>query len=439
MNQLLPESIDVQDKVIVLEFSSQHAKNNWKNAVNFNRHFVRECLDERSESITLESYVIEKLVVVDEKAADFLAAAARAKDEGKEEFEFAGKTYPVKMDAKAAEKIVKSMGESVYRIPHATHSYHAKSSGQLNSIKESAYKIALSLRNLDRSSANESLMNAAIAESILIYRENGGDQITTEEVERRISRQAEYVYESAKKTVKTEEEDCGHDEEELDEAALRELTIEDVAGFMGTAAAATAKGDKNFTYGGKKFKTTMDKEVAQDILDSTEDELKESLRGLDNEVLEGVLSKIGDFVKSRVTTAGRAKRADDKAASKEKKAADIEKLRRAKERLRNAVEKEKEEKQKTAMSKALQRKREEKKKKEEAEKKAAAAERRKNKDSKDREDEKTKQDNEKAREKAAAEKKKEEDEKQTRADEREKESAEKKTTIRKTLNLKRRS
>ena len=46
-----------------------------------------------------------------EGAADFMGAAAKAKEAGKDEFEFGGKTYPVKLSKDVADKISKAMGE----------------------------------------------------------------------------------------------------------------------------------------------------------------------------------------------------------------------------------------------------------------------------------------------------------------------------------------
>lgn len=47
-----------------------------------------------------------------EGAADFMGAAAKAKEAGKDEFEFGGKTYPVKLSKDVADKISKAMGEA---------------------------------------------------------------------------------------------------------------------------------------------------------------------------------------------------------------------------------------------------------------------------------------------------------------------------------------
>ena len=43
-----------------------------------------------------------------EGAADFMGAAAKAKEAGKDEFEFGGKTYPVKLSKDVADKISKA-------------------------------------------------------------------------------------------------------------------------------------------------------------------------------------------------------------------------------------------------------------------------------------------------------------------------------------------
>ena len=47
-----------------------------------------------------------------EGAADFMGAAAKAKEAGKDKFEFGGKTYPVKLSKDVADKISKAMGEA---------------------------------------------------------------------------------------------------------------------------------------------------------------------------------------------------------------------------------------------------------------------------------------------------------------------------------------
>jgi len=45
------------------------------------------------------------------------------------------------------------------------------------------------------------------------------------------------------------------------------IADEDTADFMGAAADAANKGDKFFTFGGKKYKVSMKKDVAKDITD----------------------------------------------------------------------------------------------------------------------------------------------------------------------------
>lgn len=54
----------------------------------------------------------EDSIKLPEGVADFIGAASKAAADGKKEFEFGGKTYPVKISKDVANKVSKAMGES---------------------------------------------------------------------------------------------------------------------------------------------------------------------------------------------------------------------------------------------------------------------------------------------------------------------------------------
>ena len=79
-----------------------------------------------------EAGLEEDSIKLPEGVADFIGAASKAAADGKKEFEFGGKTYPVKISKKVADKVSKAMGESIELEEGGPFAKLAKKLGHIN-------------------------------------------------------------------------------------------------------------------------------------------------------------------------------------------------------------------------------------------------------------------------------------------------------------------
>jgi len=274
---------------------------------------VRDIEKSIKVAVEIEKGTIESVDFTKE-GNEFTAAAAKAKLAGKDEFEFDGKKYPVEIEQDAAEKIL-GKKESV-------ELQEAANFGDIEKVMKWAKKNIVgnagTFPQLDISKKyGTAFINLTIF-NIITLRLGGKKGIVVTHDDRKKGKGKDYEehFSSANDVIKFVQKI--YDEMPKDESAdLEEENNLDESALLDEAI----------------IHLLEDESI--NIEEMTDEELEE--------MLEGILSKIGSGIKkaaNRLSTSGRAAAATKKADKMDKKAADREKLKKAKERIQIAKKKE---------------------------------------------------------------------------------------------------
>jgi len=300
----------------------------------------------RSGSTALEEKDIEE-------ANEFTKAAAKAAVAGDDEFEFEGKKFPTEMDVEVAKKILgesTSIEEAIRPNDKVLGKTKNRDGDEVNYfVHGSSFKATVAFRKAIKKllskpaqkkfdvyiDGNTSVVDADSSKTIVDF----NDKMTISDVAKAVEAfiKKEYLKEALNKFKK---EDIDLSEASPDKKAL----AKDLENLINNPDPSRVK-----QYGGTKYvdmlKSKLAKLQEEDIDEAINYILEDETTNIEemsdeelDEMLEGILGKIGSAIKSRVTISGRADRAGKKADKIDKKAADRERLKKAKERIKKAKE-----------------------------------------------------------------------------------------------------